>query len=311
MTIDTYGNLYKVVGDGSSKVVWSSHTDTVHRMDGMQNVMVANNYAALAADETSNCLGADCTTGVFIMTEMIKAGIPGLYIFHRDEESGGKGSSRFAITHRGLLEKYDFAIAFDRRATTSVITFQGERCCSDDFAASLIEQMSSYKKDTGGTFTDTANYTHIISECTNLSVGYYNEHSKTEMQDLEHIKELLSAMLTLDQSKLVCKRDPKAPAEYPSYADFGWGRTRHYDYFDPNSDWYYTSTKSKKSSGSSAKESARVLMDKYVDDVPFDKIQANRDKLVEIIVEHPLAIAFLIEQYGLTPDDVESFIYAA
>ena len=39
-----------------------------------------------------------------------------------------------------------------------------------------------WKTDTGGSFTDTANYTDIIPECTNLSCGYYNAHTQSEYQ---------------------------------------------------------------------------------------------------------------------------------
>lgn len=42
--------------------------------------------------ETSNCLGADCTVGVWLITEMIKAGVAGIYVIHNNEEVGCIGS---------------------------------------------------------------------------------------------------------------------------------------------------------------------------------------------------------------------------
>lgn len=205
--VDAVGNRIKRVGD--APILWSSHTDTVHRHGGTQEVVVVDNMAAVGPG--SNCLGADCTTGVWLMTEMIKAGVPGLYIFHREEEWGGIGSSHVADNTPGLLAGISCAIAFDRKGTGSIVTHQaGGRCCSDAFAGSLgaALKMPALVPDTGGTFTDTANYTHLIPECTNISVGYYGQHTAGEMQDLEFAERLLDALLAADFSELVVQRDP-------------------------------------------------------------------------------------------------------
>jgi hypothetical protein len=47
----------------------------------------------------SNCLGADCTTGVWLILEMIKANVPGVYVIHSDEEVGGKGARDMVNAH--------------------------------------------------------------------------------------------------------------------------------------------------------------------------------------------------------------------
>ena len=89
-TMDHAGNAIIRVGD--SKVLWSSHTDTVHRVSGQQRVVVNGDMLKLGHGSFSNCLGADCTTGVWIMREMILNNVAGLYIFHDSEEIGGIGS---------------------------------------------------------------------------------------------------------------------------------------------------------------------------------------------------------------------------
>ena len=43
-----------------------------------------------------------------------------------------------------------------------------------------------YKKDEGGVYTDSAEFTDIIPECTNISVGYYKEHTVNETQDIQY-----------------------------------------------------------------------------------------------------------------------------
>src|SRR5579863_7536935 len=59
---DGFGNLWLTVG--KSPILWSSHTDTVHKKPGTQRVLYG---AGIASADNSNCLGADCTTGVWLM----------------------------------------------------------------------------------------------------------------------------------------------------------------------------------------------------------------------------------------------------
>jgi hypothetical protein len=220
---DEFGNYILKIGD--APVLWSSHTDTVHYVHGMQQVWVDKaKQFAWTDTKKSNCLGADCTTGVYVMLRMIEAGVPGLYIFHRDEEAGGGGSSHIAKKTPELLDGIKYAIAFDRKGSNSIITHQwGGRCCSSEFAKALGEHLMM-KEDSGGTFTDTANYTDIIPECTNISVGYMNQHTAGEWQDLQFAEELVKLMLTLDVASLPVARDPKAkPANWWEDDDeFGW-----------------------------------------------------------------------------------------
>jgi hypothetical protein len=146
------------------------------------------------------------------MREMILAKRPGLYVFHRAEECGGIGSTFIADETPELLDGIDYAIAFDRRGVADVITYQGwGRCCSDQFATALAAKLGmKYQPNPNGVFTDTANYMDYVSECTNISVGYYAEHSKQEMLDVEHIVALRDVMLSLDVTDLPAMRDPEA-----------------------------------------------------------------------------------------------------
>jgi len=211
MQEDEHGNRILKIGD--APVMWSCHTDTVHSsksFDKYQRIRFDKGIISLAKDEKSNCLGADCTAGIWIMLEMIKGGVEGLYIFHRDEEVGGYGSSYVAKHHLDLIKDIKYAIAFDRKGNSSIITHQAmERCASDAFAESLSKLLPvGYLKDDGGTFTDTANYTSIIPECTNISVGYDDAHSSKESLNVYDLLRLREAMLKFDHTQLVCERDP-------------------------------------------------------------------------------------------------------
>jgi len=217
--IDRAGNLIKRIG--KAPVLWSSHTDTVHNNNGQQKIKFDGQFFKAKG---SSCLGADDCAGIWIMMEMIKEQKEGLYIFHRGEERGGIGSQYIAAHTPEVLAGIKFAIAFDRKGKSSVITHQFGRCCSDDFAFSMIKQMPGYKTDNTGTFTDTANYIDIVPECTNISVGYENQHSSREILDFQHLFKVKEMMLALDTSKLVCQRNPEEVQyadEYESYYGSG------------------------------------------------------------------------------------------
>ncbi len=203
VTADGFGNLWLSIGQGPT-ILWSSHTDTCHRKGGSQRLAFADGVVRLAAEETANCLGADCTAGVWLMREMITSGIPGTYVFHRGEERGGLGSAWSARNNAALLARHTAAIAFDRRGTSSIITHQrGGRSASDAFALSLAAALRmGHHPDPTGTFTDTANYTDLIGECSNVSIGYDDEHGPRESLDLRYLLALREAVLAADLSQL-------------------------------------------------------------------------------------------------------------
>lgn len=218
---DTFGNLWKIIPLASgqpSPILWSSHTDTVHASPGRNKIWVDHNELFT---KHSSCLGGDCTTGVWIMKHMIKAGVPGTYIFHRGEERGGLGSRWLAETHPEWFVGIDFAIAFDRKGYSDIITKQSGVCCSEDFASLLAEALLPLKFSAcpDGIFTDTANYTGLVSECTNLSVGYHHAHTSDETQDWAFAEKLLDQILNADFTKLLAFRDPLAKESW-NYGDW-------------------------------------------------------------------------------------------
>lgn len=207
---DAWGNLHLVIGENPS-ILWSSHTDTVHTMDGYQRVVVDGNYVlGLHKDEKANCLGADDGAGVWLMMEMIRAKKPGHYIFHYGEERGCEGSTLLAKNAPDILKNIKIAMAFDRKGMGDVITrMGGDRVCSDAFADSLIKQLPlGYSKCTFGSRTDVKLYEKLIPECVNISVGYDNPHSNRETLSLRHLFKLRDALLAMKVEDLVVARDP-------------------------------------------------------------------------------------------------------
>jgi len=230
LDMDIHGNLFIKIGE--SDVMFTSHLDTAtsaltpitHVIDG-----------DIVRTDGKTILGADDKAGVTIMLYMIEKQIPGLYYFFLGEEVGCVGSKKLAEQLK--IEKIpgiDKVISFDRRGTNSVITYQASsRCCSDKFGEALASELNKfepsfkYSTDPTGIYTDSAQFVKIYSECTNISVGYYQEHTFSERQDLVHLEKLAEACTKIDWVKLPVERDPQK-TEYRSYYE---GR---YDWdFDP------------------------------------------------------------------------------
>jgi hypothetical protein len=217
MNSDSYGNRSMVIlkSDGTKpETAFMCHTDTVHRKEGGAKLFISDDYLSIRDKSDINgptCLGADDTVGVWLMLELIRANIPALYIFHRAEEIGGLGSAYIADNTPELVEGIKFAVSLDRKGYTSIITEQYYDTASDEFALSLacmLGEAIPFVKDTFGTFTDSANYSHSIPECTNLSVGYFDQHTKNEKLDLRFAVMLRDLLLEKwDESKLIVSRD--------------------------------------------------------------------------------------------------------
>ena len=233
---DTFGNLYHEVKheDGTTATtMFTAHTDSVHHTPGKQRITLDNNTGTVTVtDKDSNCLGADDATGIYIMLEMIEAGVPGLYCFFRDEEIGGLGSSYAHDNTTSVWEHCTKCVSFDRTSRKhSVITAQFQDCCSEKFGVAIAEHLAKesglqYKTDDTGVFTDSANFTATIPECTNISVGYINEHTKDEVQSLYVLDQLLPALISLDWEELPVVRTPED--------DFDW--FANYQSFSHNTD---------------------------------------------------------------------------
>lgn len=207
---DPHGNVLgytlSIGGEGVVPVLWCAHVDTVHAATAptTQTIVYDESCGMIYKDDKTMPLGADDGAGVWMLLEMIDAGVPGTYLFHRGEERGGIGSTGIAAHHEAFIKQFKWAIAFDRRGTTDIITeqFTGETA-SVAFAQAMADAINKHDPKTlqfapcpNGVFTDTANYSGVIPECTNVSVGYDSEHTPNETLDVWHLFMLRDAIIS-------------------------------------------------------------------------------------------------------------------
>ena len=230
---DEFGNLFIKIGD--SDVMFTSHLDTATSANTPVNHVFSGD---IIKTDGKSILGADDKAGVTIMLYMIKNQIPGLYYFFLGEEVGCIGSKKVAnVQKENKIEGINKVISFDRRGTTSVITYQSsKRCCSDNFGKTLAAQLNQadadfiYETDPTGVLTDSIQFISIYPECTNISVGYQSEHTYSETQNIKHLEKLAEACLKVDWTSLPVERDPSV-VEYKSYGS-SWGSPGWDDYDD-------------------------------------------------------------------------------
>jgi len=210
---DIVGNYYTIIG-GHTETMFTSHLDTADRTQMDTNLFIKKEGEdEIVVTDGSSVLGADDKSGTTVMLYMMAHNVPGLYYFFIGEERGGIGSHALADVYESVdyLKGVKRCVSFDRRNYHSIITSQmGTDCCSPEFADALCAAYNangmSMKPDDTGIYTDSASFIDDIPECTNVSVGYFNEHTGKERQNISFLKRLCEASVKIDWSSLPTKR---------------------------------------------------------------------------------------------------------
>ena len=194
---DTIGNYFLKIGQ--SKTLFTCHLDCYCKTKEKVNHVIEGNI--IKTDETT-ILGGDNKAGVTAILYMISQGVPGTYYFFIGEEpilSGGMyGSTNLASQSPEFLKQYDRAVAFDRKKKGSIISRQAAQvCCSPEFVDALAKEFTmqgvAMQNDPTGYYTDTGAFLEQISECTNISIGVWNEHHKNEYVDIDYVETVAKA----------------------------------------------------------------------------------------------------------------------
>jgi len=278
------------------RTLFVAHVDTVHSAEGINAVRKTDTH--WHADGSQ--LGADDGAGVALLMHMMHNDVAGYYIFTQGEERGGIGAKYLADHYTELLAEFDRAIAFDRRGTDSVITHQGYgRCCSDEFGNALCRELGKdndnmmHLNDDTGVYTDTAEFTSVIAECTNISVGYLHEHTEREELNMVYFTQLAASVLVVDWDFMPVVRDPFVPD--PDEVLYKWG-----------SSWNTYGGKGSRAGKWDvdwAQGSTHRMYDEYATDTKWE-----RDRLYDAIIDaqygYPEDLEYMIAELAY-PDDVE------
>jgi hypothetical protein len=227
---DGHKNLYLVIKTEKGNLpstMFTAHTDTVvdskfyrfckkYKLPFMRSKPINHVFSRTKdfVKAENSTLGADDKAGLAIILFMIIHQKPGIYYLFNGEEFGRLGSKnlRSYFYKNKDLRNVTKCISLDRHGYTSVITHQRYgRCCSDEFAIDVCKNLNKFgfwfSPDPTGMGTDSLSFDDRISECTNISVGYFKEHTIRECQDLYFLDILSIAFVNIDWEIIKARRD--------------------------------------------------------------------------------------------------------
>lgn len=174
-----------------------SHLDTINdsKKIKLQNsdIEISGEIIRLSQSSLAKCLGGDDRCGVYTALQLINLGFPYGFAFFCDEEIGCIGSSILAkdIDENESITAF---IGLDRRGLDNVAVYGYDN--SD--LINLFKNEGYIEVD--GSITDVAVLSEQSSKnlaCVNLSVGYYNEHTKMEFINIFAIQRAIKTLIKL------------------------------------------------------------------------------------------------------------------
>ena len=317
------GVYYIIIGE--PKVIYTAHYDTAGDSD--VELVAKQHMPHVITNGNKGILGADDKSGLTVISFMIEHNVPGLYLFFGDEESGASQSRDWAETDFYTRYKLPIgsivsAIAFDRKGYGDVIqTQRGKQCCSMQYAETLSTILSMggfHYRPADGVYTDTANMIYKIPECTNLSIGYYNQHTDAETQDMLFLHKMVNFMINNHESvsiipafKGVEVKPVYAPNKWKPYLPYDKSKYEIYDY--NTGSWITEERKKKVASIPLTMDYSVEISDKHVIseclDLVIDALSAcessmiiETDKTTYIAVNKASYADFEIEFLGTIPE---------
>ncbi|MDL2347670.1 hypothetical protein [Campylobacter hyointestinalis] len=157
---------------------------------------IGSDYIALKDTSQKACLGGDDRCGVYIALKLIELGLPYSFGFFYDEEKGGVGSSLMSKSIN-KMDNITCYIGLDRRGFDQLALYGYD----NEKLINIFERFGYFRDR--GSFTDASNLSKNCLKglaCVNLSVGYYNEHTKKEILNTTAMNHTLKVLKNLDIS---------------------------------------------------------------------------------------------------------------
>lgn len=193
-----------VYAEGDIPIALVAHMDTVFFEGPPKNIYYDSYQSTIWSPQG---LGADDRAGVFAILNIIHSGFRPHVIFAANEELGVLGATKLG-EKECPFEDLKFIIELDRRGSNDCVFYD---CNNPEFEIFI----SSFGFETAtGIFSD------ISALCpawgiagVNLSIGYYNEHSKNEFLKLDEMYATIKKVETI-LSQNSYKKYEYVPIEY-------------------------------------------------------------------------------------------------
>jgi hypothetical protein len=165
-----------VYAPGDVPVLLVAHLDTVHRQP-VQNILCSRDGTLMMSPEG---IGGDDRAGVFAVLEIIKSARCHVLLCE-DEEIGGHGAREFARDR--LCPEVNYIVELDRRGGNDAVFYECDNPAFTDFVLDFGFELAH------GTFSDISVVAPALGvAAVNISAGYYNEHTRHEVINLEELQ---------------------------------------------------------------------------------------------------------------------------
>lgn len=182
-TRDSAGNVFNISKPGLPLL--SAHMDTVQTPGDVLMAKFTKVRGGIV--KGYGCIGADDKNGIYVILHLLDIGWAKRinFVFSVEEEVGGYGADEFVKSNN--ISKLPYALILDRRDSGDII------CSNNDYGTQEFEnELFRLGRDFGykptwGSISDADKISDYIS-CANLSVGYYNAHSRHEYVVLDELE---------------------------------------------------------------------------------------------------------------------------
>ncbi len=177
--VDKMGNIFNILQD--ERPLLSAHMDTVQHMKDCRNIKLITLKGNILKGK--GVIGGDDKCGIFIILQLLltREELDFNFLFTVEEECGGHGAREFV--ERQDLSHISYGLILDRRGNGDILCILNNYgTMKFEDALWLIGDEFGYEPEMG-IFSD-ANYLREWFSCANLSVGYYNAHTKYEYVDI-------------------------------------------------------------------------------------------------------------------------------
>ena len=185
-------NKNYLIAEGDVPIALVAHLDTVHVVEPFQFFYDEKEMVMWSPQG----LGADDRAGVILILSILSEGYRPHLIFTTGEEHGGIGANKLVKDYNEVPFNIDFMIELDRCGSEDAVFYN---CMNHSFIDYICSFGFTFEE---GSFTDIC----ILGQnwniaAVNLSVGYYNEHTKAEYWDLFEADDTITKVINILRSK--------------------------------------------------------------------------------------------------------------
>jgi hypothetical protein len=185
-------NKNYLIAEGDIPIALVAHLDTVHAIEPFQFFYDEKEMVMWSPQG----LGADDRAGVILILSILSEGYRPHLIFTTGEEHGGIGANKLVKDYNEVPFNIDFMIELDRCGSEDAVFYN---CMNLSFIDYICSFGFTFEE---GSFTDIC----ILGQnwniaAVNLSIGYYNEHTKAEYWDLFEADDTITKVINILRSK--------------------------------------------------------------------------------------------------------------